>query len=54
LPDKFQQEEITSFWELNGPALDAKEGVRFGKVPVSGERAVGHVKGYSAVILEVG
>jgi hypothetical protein len=54
LPDRFRREKITSRWELRGPSLDAKEGVRFGRVQVSDEKTLGEVNGYSGAILQVG
>ncbi len=54
LPDRFRREKISARWELSGPALDAKEGVRFGTVQLSDERAMGEVNGYSGAILQVG
>ena len=54
LPDKFRQETIIARWELVGSALNAKDGVHFGRVQLPGERAIGGVNGYSAVILQAG
>ena len=53
LPERFRSGKLTHRWELRGPALSAKEGVRFMKVPVP-DVAVSRVDGYSAAILQAG
>jgi hypothetical protein len=54
LPDRFRPEKVTYRWELSGPGLNAKDGVNFGRVQLPDERAISEVKGYSAMILQVG
>jgi hypothetical protein len=53
LPDRFRQEKISARWELSGSALDAKEGVRFGRAKLSDEKTMDEVNGYSGAILQV-
>jgi hypothetical protein len=53
LPDGLRVEKITNQWELSGPALSAKEGVRFGERQLLGA-TIETIKGYSAVVLQAG
>jgi hypothetical protein len=53
LPQRFRLGEVAHRWELGGASLSAKEGVHFGKVPLSRQPAGrNQVKGYSAAILQ--
>jgi hypothetical protein len=54
LPDRLGPGKPTRVSELRGPALNAKDGVRFGRVQLNGESATGEVNGYSGVILQMG
>jgi hypothetical protein len=54
LPDRFTPGRAAHRSELSGPGLNANDGVQFGRVQLHGETAIGEVKGYSGVILQVG
>jgi hypothetical protein len=53
VPETMRAKGVTGTWVLRGPALSAKEGVRFEAVSVTGMGPV-EVAGYSGVIVQAG
>jgi hypothetical protein len=51
LPKILRTKSITERWTLSGPALNAKEGVRFTKGPLGATTPFSNVPGHSAVLL---
>jgi hypothetical protein len=51
LPSRLQTEKLTQKRLLQGPALNAKEGVRFGEKKLTGKTPVNRLPGHSAIIL---
>jgi hypothetical protein len=54
LPKDFAAKLMTQRWTLTGPALNAREGVRFTKEPPAAPAPLYKLIGYSAVILRAG
>lgn len=54
LPKQFAAADRLQRWELRGPSLGARSGVRFGAVAAVGKTAEIELDGYSAVILQAG
>jgi len=54
LPSTLQAKELTQRRLLRGPALSAKEGVRFGEEKLTGKTPVNQLPGYLAIILNIG
>lgn len=54
LPPRLRTEKLIQRWLLQGPALSAKEGVRFGKEKLSSRTPVNRLSSHSAIILTIG
>ena len=54
LPEVLRTQKSTQRWVLHGPALSAKDGVRFEKEGLTDKTQANEVRAYSAVILQAG